>query len=211
MQITDYKYVIWDWNGTLLDDAWLCLEVMNGLLRKRKMAEISEERYREIFSFPVKNYYQALGFDFESEPFEFVSTEFITEYDRRKFECKLQNGARELLNHLQEKNIGQSILSASKHSSLQEIVHFYELVPFFQDIKGIDDHHAHGKTDNARRMMADLDYSPENVLLVGDTVHDYEVADTIGIDCWLVEGGHQDAQRLSTCNTRSISSLTDLL
>ena len=33
MKLTAYAHVIWDWNGTLLDDAWLCVDVMNGVLR----------------------------------------------------------------------------------------------------------------------------------------------------------------------------------
>ena len=62
--------VIWDWNGTLLDDGWLFVEVMNSILRSRGMNTITLEKYREIFGFPVKDYYLKLGFDLEKEPFE---------------------------------------------------------------------------------------------------------------------------------------------
>ena len=65
-----YKHIIWDWNGTLLDDGWLFVDVMNTILKRRKMNTITLEKYREIFGFPVKNYYIKLGFDLEKEPFE---------------------------------------------------------------------------------------------------------------------------------------------
>ncbi|NCY21717.1 HAD family hydrolase, partial [bacterium] len=35
MRLKKYRHLIWDWNGTLLDDAWLCREIMNGQLRRR--------------------------------------------------------------------------------------------------------------------------------------------------------------------------------
>ena len=35
----NYRHVIWDWNGTLLDDAWLCVEVLNGLLARRRRSQ----------------------------------------------------------------------------------------------------------------------------------------------------------------------------
>ena len=46
-----YKHIIWDWNGTLLDDRWLCVEGINQALVKRDLNPISENKYREILPF----------------------------------------------------------------------------------------------------------------------------------------------------------------
>ena len=35
-----YSHILWDWNGTLLDDAWLCVEVMNSMLAERDLPQI---------------------------------------------------------------------------------------------------------------------------------------------------------------------------
>ena len=70
LDLTRYSHILWDWNGTLLDDAWLCVDVMNSMLTERKLQPLTLQRYRDIFSFPVKDYYLLLGFDFEKEPFE---------------------------------------------------------------------------------------------------------------------------------------------
>ena len=72
-----YKHIMWDWNGTLVDDAWLCVEIMNKSLEKRNLQTITVEDYRQVFKFPVKDYYVELGFDFQSEPFEVCGLEFI--------------------------------------------------------------------------------------------------------------------------------------
>ena len=49
----NYKHIVWDWNGTLLDDAWLCVEVLNQMLSQRGRAAITLEFYRQHFKFPV--------------------------------------------------------------------------------------------------------------------------------------------------------------
>ena len=65
-----YRYIFWDWNGTLLDDVWLCVDIINYMLIKRGKSEITQSQYREIFDFSVKGYYKKAGFDFKTEPFE---------------------------------------------------------------------------------------------------------------------------------------------
>ena len=77
---TQYKHIIWDWNGTLLNDGWLFVDVMNSILTRRGMDTITLEKYREIFGFPVKDYYLKLGFNLKKEPFEKSGLEFIKGY-----------------------------------------------------------------------------------------------------------------------------------
>ena len=87
-------YVVWDWNGTLFDDVALCIQVMNGMLEKRGLPQLAgPEQYRQVFTFPVEEYYKALGFDFGREPFSQLAVEYISEYDRRALGCPLRAGA----------------------------------------------------------------------------------------------------------------------
>ena len=72
-----YKGIIWDWNGTLLNDTKLAVESMNKILLKRGLPVLTVERYKHVFTFPVRDYYQSVGFDFDKEPFEIPAMEFI--------------------------------------------------------------------------------------------------------------------------------------
>ena len=72
-----YKHIVWDWNGTLLDDRWLCIEAINYVLKSRNMPLVSNKDYRNLFCFPVIEYYKKLGFDFTKEPFPILG---IIEY-----------------------------------------------------------------------------------------------------------------------------------
>jgi phosphoglycolate phosphatase len=80
--IFPYKHIIWDWNGTLFDDAWLCIEIINAMLVRRGLTRLTPEEYEQIFDFPVRDYYSRIGFDFQVEPFEKLSDEFIDRYMR---------------------------------------------------------------------------------------------------------------------------------
>src|SRR4051812_22587342 len=102
------RHVIWDWNGTLLDDAWLCVDVMNELLLQRGLPQITLADYAALFRFPVRDYYTALGFDFEREPFERVGTAFIEGYAAREAACGLRAGADEILTGVAARGATQS-------------------------------------------------------------------------------------------------------
>jgi len=206
MAVFPYKHIIWDWNGTLFDDAWLCVEVMNGLLRRRGMSLIDSDIYQTLFDFPVIDYYRKIGFDLSTEPFEAISTEFITAYEARRSECGLRSGVIEVLKRNQHKGFDQSILSAAKQEFLYQAVDEFGIADFFSHVNGVDDHHAFGKVELGKSWAATLDLDLGDLVLIGDTVHDYEVAGEIGVDCYLVPGGHQSRERLTASGAKVLPS-----
>jgi phosphoglycolate phosphatase len=205
-----YQHIIWDWNGTLFDDAWLCLETMNTLLRKRGLPLLTAERYQHIFDFPVIEYYRRLGFDFAVEPFFAISTEFILAYEQRLLECRLRPEAQVVLQWNYDRGLPQSILSASKQTSLEESLAHFGISEMFTAVAGLDNHHAFGKVDLGHKLISTLAVDRRDILLIGDTVHDYEVAQAIGVDCCLIPGGHQAYPRLAASGATVVESLAAL-
>jgi phosphoglycolate phosphatase len=205
-----YHHIIWDWNGTLLDDAWLCNEIMNGMLQKRDLPPLSPQKYAEIFDFPVKDYYQKAGWDFEKVPWEILSDEFINEYNARMLECPLRTGAMEILGTLSRQGFSQSIISAAKQTMVDEMVKHFGIADLFTSIRGLDNHHAFGKVDIGLQWIEELNIDPSTVVMVGDTVHDHEVTQAIGIDCLLIPSGHQSRARLEACGVPVIETLRDV-
>ena len=210
MRLRNYRHMIWDWNGTLLDDAWLCRDIMNGQLRRRGLRELTAERYEAIFDFPVEKYYRAVGFDWDRESFQEAGTEFIVEYEKRKKECSLQPGARELLGRIAEGGWSQAVLSAYSHHTLEEFLGHFGVRHFFRSVAGSRDHYASGKVEHGLRMLEDLHVSPKETLLIGDTTHDAEVAKAMGVSCVLVPCGHNNRARLEACGM-VVESLASLL
>ena len=211
MNTSKYKHIIWDWNGTLFDDSWLCVEIINKMLHKRNLPLMSHKHYQETFNFPIVDYYRNLGFDFTTESFESLGTEFILEYERRRLECKLQRNAIDVLESINNYGITQSLLSAYKQNTLEEIVEHFQLRRFFIKVIGLDNHYANSKIDNGKHWIEKLNFNSYEVLLVGDTIHDYEVVEEIGTDCVLIPSGHHPKEKLKICGVQILDSLTDIL
>ena len=205
-----YQHIIWDWNGTLWDDTWLCTEINNRMLQRRGLPPITVETYRDKLCFPVSDYYCQLGFDYAVDSYDKLAEEFIAEYEQRRFECALQNGARELIQQLKHRGIGQAVLSAYQQDALQQALDYFELTPFFNDIVGLNDIYAAGKVENGLKYIAEIEWAREEILFIGDTLHDFEVAEAMGVPCILVANGHNSRSRLEACGVPVFDSLTQL-
>ena len=207
---SQYKHIIWDWNGTLLDDGWLFVDVMNSILRQRKMKPITLEKYRKIFGFPVKDYYIKLGFDLEMEPFEECGLIFIKAYENRRYEAELYPEVSNLLAELMAAGISHSILSAQHQSLLDDLTQFYNIRHYFIKIVGLDNHYAHSKIENGIHLIKKLPMPSKEILIIGDTDHDFEVAQAMDIDCFLLSHGHHCTTRLKKTGARIFHSLNDI-
>lgn len=202
--------VIWDWNGTLLNDLELCVSSINVLLEKRNLAVLSARKYKEVFSFPVQDYYEAIGFDFGRENFEVPAMEFIDLYENGVENCTLQNGTLEVLNFLKENGIQQFVLSAMHQEMLEKTLKHNGIFHFFEGVAGLDDHFAVSKVERGRQLINRFKIDKEKAWIVGDTVHDYEVAQELGIRCILVADGHQSKERLKHTGTLVVNNLFEL-
>ncbi len=209
--IEKYKHIIWDWNGTIFNDVELCVELINELLEPRGLKTVTIDEYKNVFTIPVRNYYAELGFDFSKESFEVIGKQWMDEYERRKFECGLHAGIADVIKRINQLGIGQSILSAYTQHTLEEMVEHFELTKYFSHLVGLDNIYAAGKLHLGKGLMKRLDNGKGETLLIGDTLHDYEVASEIGADCVLVANGHQSKEKLKTCGALIVDNLTSLV
>jgi len=205
------KTIIWDWNGTLLDDIDLCISAINRLLAKRNLALLNTVKYREVFSFPVKNYYEEVGFDFAREPFEIPAQEFIDIYNREVFSCGLHQGAKKILEHFHQSGKQQIVLSAMEQTALETTLHHHQIDEYFDEISGLNNHYAASKLENGKALIKRWKLNPDGICLIGDTVHDFEVAQSLGCQCILIADGHQSEERLLATGSIVLKQLRDLV
>ncbi len=190
------RHIVWDWNGTLLNDKQLAVTAINVLLKRYELPMITLEKYLEIFSFPVVDYYKSLGFDFDKTPFTVVGTEFIDEYTARMFDVEMHENAKSILKFINNQGIPQSLLSAAKQQMLDELMDFHNIVKYFSTVAGLDNHYANSKLEVGKALVKKLALPPEQILFVGDTLHDVSVANAIGARCVLLAHGHTSYDRL---------------
>lgn len=192
------KYVFLDFNGTIINDIDLCLDLLNEILIKQGKETITKERYKNIFTFPIKKYYELAGVDFNQDSFEVLAKWFIAKYQPLSMQCGLFPNIVEAFAKLKELGYRLVILSASEKNNLLEQCHNYDIIKYFDAILGIDNIHADGKVHIALDYIQEHNIDPNDVTFIGDTLHDLEVAKAIGCKCVLVSCGHQSYEVLST-------------
>ncbi|MCF8230205.1 MAG: HAD family hydrolase [Bacteroidales bacterium] len=202
--------ILWDYNGTILDDADLCVQSMNTLLKKRGLPLLSLSRYQEIFTFPVKDYYEKAGFDLINENFNIPATEFIEIYKRQFHDVGIFKNIQNILQQFKDSGFRQFILSAMKKEQLIESVYRQKVDVFFEEILGIDDHYANGKEHLAKSLLDRKQLVPEQICIIGDTLHDHEIAAAIGCECILFSGGHQSRKRLKASGRKVIENIEEV-
>ncbi len=207
----NYTHIIWDWNGTLFNDTDWCIEIINGMLHKRNLKKLeNRDDYYKAFCFPIINYYRNVGFDFKTESFESLAAEYIELYHSNKSgHCTLHENAEITLKAIQNMNISQIILSASQIDNLLIQVGEFDISQYFDEILGISDIYAKSKIQIGEEYI-----KKENIkraILIGDTLHDYEVAQALNIDCLLIKNGHQSEERLLTSSVPVLEDILDVL
>lgn len=186
-----YQHIIWDWNGTLLNDVSLTVDLINEQLTSLEISPISIETHREFLQFPLEQYYIRLGVDLKQKPFSEINREFHAQYKTQSLGCSLHPLAYQLLSDLKNAGITQSILSAHHQTGLDEQVDHFTVRHFFDCVSGLASSPGTSKIHNGHLLMQRLTIPKNQVLMVGDTSHDYEVAIALGIDCVLIAHGHQ--------------------
>jgi len=202
--------IIWDWNGTLLNDLDFCISTINKLLKKRSLNPVTTESYKAVFSFPVRDYYEAVGFDFTKEDFAVPAREFIEKYNTGVKNCLLHKSAIELLTYFKQKGIRQFVLSAMQQNMLIETLKHQGIFHYFEGVAGLNDHYAVSKIERGEQLITQFNINKEKSTMIGDTIHDFEVAEQLKIDCILIADGHQSEKRLQSTGVKVISELNGL-
>ena len=200
------KQILWDWNGTLLDDLRYGMAVRNRVFPAFNLPTIdSLETYHAQFTFPIRLYYERAGVT--DDIFVAVAHAWMDEYVRGFASVPLHADARQTLDFFSRTGLRQVVLSASRRDLLTQQIARFDIQHYFADILGLGDIYAGSKEEIGRHYLQNCGIAPEETLMIGDTLHDAEVAAAIGARCVLVARGHQSRQTLLTAGVPVVDTL----
>ena len=203
------QYVIFDFNGTVVDDVELSLRCINHTIKRYlNRKPLSLEEYREVFTFPVKDYYVNVGFDFNTLDWTEVGQCWMDYYQEHIIEAKLHNGVKELLINNHSKGYKNILLSASRLDLLIEQVKQLGIYDYFDEILGLDNIYAHSKLPIGINFVKDK--NPKECVYLGDSGHDAEVAKAMGVRCILIADGHESKRRLLEIHDEVYDSIKEV-
>ena len=203
----DYKYILWDWNGTLLDDVSASLASVNDMLSARGMPPLDIMKYRDCIGVPIEKFYRRV-FDLENEDYAQILRQYNEGYLYHLKDCTLAKGSRELLERFRLSGCRQVIVSSSQCDQLSENVNRYGVSSYFDAILGASDYFATSKIERALGYLESRE--PGKALVIGDLEHDAHMADELGADCVLLTSGHEKLSRLMNSGAKVCSGMEEI-
>jgi len=181
------------------------------MLSSREMKTLRDiSEYRAVFCFPIIDYYRNVGFDFSIEPFEDLAEEFMRLYrSNNNGNCKLFPNTLSVLECIRNANIKQVLLSASYMTDLLSQISEFNISDYFDEILALTDIYAKSKIDIGMEYISRKGIT--NAVLIGDSKHDYEVAEALSVDCLLIPNGHQSRETLLTCGAPILNDIADVV
>ena len=208
----NYSYVLWDWNGTLIDDLQMNIDLENSMLRQRNHPPLpSKEFYLENFDFPILDFYHLIGYTFENETYEEVAEIYAAEYEKRLATTSLFPDAENVLDALSKSGSRQVIISATEQNMLLSQIERYGISKYFESILGTDNKLGQSKVQTALSWLRENEIDPKTAVFIGDTLHDLETAKALGCDCILTSRGHFSKNRLLSAGVPVADSLDEVL
>ena len=205
--------MIWDWNGTLLDDLPIVVEAVNACLRSQGAGSIDAAEYRSRFVRPLNGFYESLL----GRP---VDDDFLLELDRvfqdaywdGFDEAELHPEARLAIEFVQSNGGTQSVASMLWHDMLVPTVRGFGLDGYMVALDGNrgtvgepKDQHMVSHVGRLRAMHPHLD--GDVMTVIGDIADDAGAARAAGIRCVLYDGGSQPRELLERQGVPVVESL----
>jgi phosphoglycolate phosphatase-like HAD superfamily hydrolase len=200
------KHLVWDWNGTLLNDLGLVVNATNIALGSAGAPPVTEEEHRRDFRRPIIDYYGSLlGRVVTPDEFALMDRIFHDHYRLGLRTCGL---APDAVAALSTWTGTQSLLSMWFHEELVPTVDGYGLTTHFRRIDGFKGGLGGGfKAEHLKTHLIELGLDGPDVVLIGDSVDDADAAESVGAACVLYSGGFTGLARLQQVGVPVADSL----
>ncbi|MFJ8074608.1 HAD family hydrolase [Streptomyces sp. NPDC096176] len=204
-------HLVWDWNGTLLDDISTVIAATNAAFAETGLAPITLERYRELYCVPVPRFYERLmGRLPTDDEWLVMDAAFHKHYWARADACGLAAGAAELLVRRQRSGLTQSLLSLAPHEHLIPVVRRHGIEERFVRVDGRVGASTSGKAEHMVRHLAGLaGVSAERVVVIGDAADDAVAAAHVGAKAVLYTGGSHSRASLKSVGVPVVDTLEE--
>lgn len=204
-----YKNILWDWNGTILNDTPVAFEATNILLERYNYPTITLEYYRDNIDTPIVNFYSKI-FDLTKENMGTLDNEWCVLYNEISHKIKLHDGVEELLGKFNASGFHQAVLSAFRTEEITKFADKFSVTRYFKAILGTQNIVMESKTMRGKKYMQENCLNPDETLYIGDTAHDCDTAKGLHIDCVLLSCGQQSEKVLKKCGVPVFDSFEKL-
>lgn len=201
-------HIVWDWNGTLLDDNHANLAAVNAVCSHFGREPVGMDYWRSIFRRPlVPCYEDLLGRSFEEGEWQRAEKLYDSSYQEYLHTCELAVGVPDVLHQWKGAGGTQSLLSMASHDHLVPLIDERGLTSHFTRVDGrkFDTEHD-SKAEHLVHHLEHQDLDPADVVLIGDIDDDARAAREAGARAILVTSGLMARERLEATGAMVVES-----
>jgi len=189
------SHLLWDWNGTLLDDLTLVVSASNQAFASAGGRSVDADEHRRQFRRPVAEFYaEILGRAVSEEEFGRLDRIFHDAYRLGLTTTSLAADAQAAITSWPG---SQSLLSMWFHDELIPAVETYGLAGLFARVDGLRTEVGGDlKAGHLARHLEEIAVAGEQVVLIGDSLDDALAAQSVGAVAVLYTGGFTHPARL---------------
>jgi len=193
-----YRLVVFDWDGTIIDSASTIADCIRDASRSLGLEVPERERASHVIGLGL---HDAMRIAVPGLPAQRYP-EFVESYRRhfleRKDAMQLFDGMRQLLEELSKAHL-LAIATGKSRRGLDRDLDFHQLKPLFMASRCADETNPKPHPAMLLELMDELDVSPEQALMIGDTSHDLEMARAAGVGAIAVTYGAHPEAGLRAC------------
>ncbi|MER7082321.1 Phosphoglycolate phosphatase, HAD superfamily [Saccharopolyspora kobensis] len=205
-------HVVWDWNGTLFDDADALIQSTIEAFEVIGAPPVTVEQYREQHTQPIDVFYDRLfGAPVPPDVRSALHAAFHEAYSRRRPSLSLAVDAREVLGAIAARGLSQSLLSMHPHDRLTTLVDRFGITAHFARIDGQRGPDRGFKRAHLAEHLAELGLTAGDALLIGDSVDDAVAAKALGMRCVLYASGLHATEVLAEQGVPVVTSLREAI
>jgi phosphoglycolate phosphatase-like HAD superfamily hydrolase len=206
-------HLVWDWNGTLLDDNHAVMAGVNAVCAAFGRDAIELDYWRSIYRRPLTDCYtDLLRRALSEQDWAEIDRFYHDTYRELLHTCRLAPGVPDELHRWRAAGRSQSLLSMWFHHELVPLVTELQLAELFGRIDGLRIAVGGGsKTEHLVEHLAAQRLDPADVVLIGDALDDAVAARAVGARCVLVTTGVTSRAQLRDADVPVADSVPDAL
>lgn len=202
-------HIIWDYNGTVLDDVDMSVAAVNDMLAARSLPPTDRITYRRTLDMPLENYYAGLGF--ADVDISKLSVEFRSRCAAHHELARIFPGVRDAIAAARARGIKNVLMSSLYSEYLAAEVEKYGIAALFDAVIGLSDRKLGSKFDNCRGYIKKHGLDPAELLFVGDLISDAKTAKALGAKCVLIPNGHNSRERCAAQGVTVLDGMDGLI
>ena len=186
-----FKNVIFDWSGVICDDAFAVYQADMDMFKEFGVKPITFEEFRQQWEMPFMNFLHKYMPDITMEQQSKIFKKAILKYNQNKLFPESESTIKKLFDN----KINLFIVSSDLGLILDQLK-LFKLEKFFTEVA----YNAHDKTESVKNLVKKYNLNPDETIFIGDTNHEIETSQTVGIKSGAVTWGYCLEEKLKTLN-----------